>query len=96
MARRKRKPRPRPLPPPPDQSSRIYIQIAPSDIAILRFLMEAVENLALFTIADRFKGILMLRFSPHQEREFYEFMDGLKDEIEIKYLPNPSSPPDPE
>lgn len=90
MARRKRKPRPRPLPPPPEQSSRIYIQMAPSDIAIFRFLMEAVENLALFTVTDRFKGILMIRYSPHQEREFREFMDGLKDEIHIKYLPNPS------
>lgn len=90
MARRKRKPRPRPLPPPPEQSSRIYIQMAPSDIAIFRFLMEAVENLALFTVTDRFKGILMIRYSPHQEREFREFMDGLKEEIDIKYLPNPT------
>ncbi|CCO23326.1 DUF4911 domain-containing protein [Maridesulfovibrio hydrothermalis] len=89
MARRKRKPRPRPLPPPPAQSSRIYIQIAPSDIAIFRFLMEAMDNLALFTVTDRFKGILLLRFSPHQKREFFEFMDGLKEEIDITYLPNP-------
>ena len=92
MARRKRKPRPRPLPPPPENSSRMYIQIAPSDIAIFRFLMEAVDNLALFTIADRFKGILLLRYSPHQEKEFRQFMNGLKQEIDIKFLPNPSSP----
>lgn len=90
MARRKRKPRPRPLPPPPDQSNRIYIQIAPSDIAMFRFLLEAVDNLALFTITDRFKGILMLRYSPHQEREFFEFMNGLKEEMTVTLLPNPS------
>lgn len=54
--------------------------------------MEAVDNLALFTIADRFKGILLLRYSPHQEKEFRQFMNGLKQEIDIKFLPNPSNP----
>ncbi len=92
MARNKRKPRPRPLPAPPKCSSRMYIQIAPSDIAFFRFFLEAMDNLALFTVADRFKGILMLRYSAHQEREFFEFLDGLKEEIEIKILPNPSIP----
>ncbi|SDK56996.1 protein of unknown function [Maridesulfovibrio ferrireducens] len=89
---RKRKPRPRPLPAPPKYSSRIYVQMAPSDIAIFRFFLEAMENLALFTVADRFKGVLMLRYSAHQEREFFEFMDDLKEEIDIKILPNPSTP----
>lgn len=89
MARRKRKPRPRPLPPPPEQSKRIYIQIKPSDIAIFRFLMEAADNLALFTIADRFKGILLIRYSPHQEREFFEFIAGMKEEIEITFVHTP-------
>lgn len=91
MARKKRKPRPRQLPPPPEQSSRIYIRISPSDIAMFRFLMEAVDNLALFTIADRFKGILLLRYSPHQEREFFQFMKGVESEMEITYLPAPGS-----
>ena len=91
MARKKRKPRPQPLPPPPEHSCRSYIQIAPSDIAFFRFLLEAVDNLALFTIADRFKGILMLRYSPHQQREFKEFMEGVKQEVNIKFLPNPSN-----
>ncbi|WP_432734620.1 DUF4911 domain-containing protein [Maridesulfovibrio sp. FT414] len=92
MSRKKRTPRPRPLPPAPEQSSRIYIQIAPADIAMFRFLMEAVDNLALFTIADRFKGVLLLRYSPHQKREFFEFMEGLKQEMEIKFLPDPNVP----
>ncbi|OEU71398.1 MAG: DUF4911 domain-containing protein [Desulfovibrio sp. S3730MH75] len=91
MARKKRKPRPRPLPAPPEFSSRIYVQIAPADIAMFRFLLEAMDNLSMFTVADRFKGILMLRYSPHQEREFNEFMDSIKDEIDIKFIPNPST-----
>ena len=92
MARKKRKPRPHPLPAPPKHSSRVYVQVAIADIAMFRFLLEAMDNLSMFTVADRFKGILMLRYSPHQEREFFEFMDSIKDEIYIKFLPNPSDP----
>ncbi|WP_320171941.1 DUF4911 domain-containing protein [Maridesulfovibrio sp.] len=85
-----RKRRPRPCPPPPAQSGRTYVQIKPSDIAMFRFLLEAEDNLALFTIADRFRGVLLLRYSPHQEREFREFMAGLGKEMDIVFLPDPA------
>ncbi len=54
---------------------------------MFRFLLEAEDNLALFTVADRFRGILLLRFSPHQKKEFFEFLKSLEDAVRMEILP---------
>ncbi|XPV76123.1 MAG: DUF4911 domain-containing protein [Desulfovibrio sp.] len=83
---KKRKKRPVPCPPPPKESARMYIQIAPSNVGRFRFFLEAHDNLGLFTVADKFKAILLLRYSPQQEREFKEFIKGMHEEMELKVL----------
>ena len=85
MAKRRKK-RPVPCPPAPANSARMYVQIQPRDIARFRFFLEAHDNLGIFTVADKFKGILMLRYSPHQQREFDEFLEGMKEEMELTII----------
>ena len=58
MAPRRRKPRPIPLPPPPPRSARLYVRLARQDIALFRFLLEAHDNLAVFTVALWVFGIV--------------------------------------
>ncbi len=67
-------------------SGRLYIQLAPSDVALFRFLLEANDNLALFTVVQRKKAILLLRFSPDQEQEVQEFLTQAKTEMEIEIV----------
>ncbi len=86
MKKTRRKSRHYPCPPPPERSSRLYVRIARENIALFRFLLEAHDNLGVFTVVSKFKGILMLRYSPHQEREMRWFLDGLKDEMDIDVL----------
>lgn len=62
---------------------------------MFRFLLEAHDNLGIFTVSNKFKGILLVRYSPHQEREMRWFLDGLKDEMDIEVLheaPEPRVP----
>ncbi|WP_027177747.1 DUF4911 domain-containing protein [Maridesulfovibrio bastinii] len=87
MPRKRRKPRPKPLLPAPKNSDRLYIQVKPSDIAMFRFMLEAVDNIAIFTVADKIRGILLLRYSRHQQRELLEFLDSLKDCVNLTILP---------
>lgn len=66
--------------PPAHQSERIYVRVPREKIALFRFLLEASDNLAVFTVADRFGCVLMLRYSPHQQAELNYFLR------EIDYL----------
>jgi len=81
------KPRKRICPPPPTRSARTYVQVDPSKIGLFRFLLEAYDNLGIFTVANKFKGILQLRYSPHLRREMNDFIKSVATEMEIKVLP---------
>lgn len=81
--RKRRKPRRNYCAPAPQYSSRMYVRIEPSKIALFRFLMEAHDNLGIFTVTDKFKGILLLRYSPQQQHEFDEFLDCIRHEMEM-------------
>lgn len=80
----RRRPRRRFLPPPPTTSERLYIRIDPSRIGLFRFLLEAHDNLGIFTVANKFTGLLMLRFSPHQRREMRSFLDAVRTEMDVE------------
>ena len=57
----------RPCPPPPRQSGRLLVRLAPENVALFRFLLEAYENLAFFTTLERRAALLKVIFSPQQE-----------------------------
>ena len=59
--------RPRPCPAPPRRSGRLLVRLAPADVALFRFLLEAYENLAFFTVLERKGALLKVVFSPQQE-----------------------------
>ncbi len=75
--------------PPPRQSARLYVRVQPRDIALFRFLLEARDNLALFSVADRRQGILQLRFSPDQTGEVRAFLDQVRAEIGVEAILEP-------
>ena len=86
MAPRRRRPRAVPLPPPPPRSARLYLKLARPDIALFRFLLEAHDNLAVFTVADPAAAILQVRFSPHQARQVEDFLREISDQIPHKIV----------
>ncbi|WP_319582322.1 DUF4911 domain-containing protein [uncultured Pseudodesulfovibrio sp.] len=85
----RRNPRKRICPPAPQWSERTYLRIDPSDIGLFRFLLEGYDNLGVFTVVNKFKGILLLRYSPHLAREVRAFLKAAATEIELEVLPAP-------
>lgn len=75
----------------PRLSGRLYIKIAPVDIARFRFLLEAHDNLALFTAVDKFQGVLLLRFSPDQEDEVAGFLERIGQDIPVERVYSPAA-----
>lgn len=54
--------------PAPSGSGRLLVRLAPEHIALFRFLLEAYDNLAFFTVLERRTALLKLVFSPQRER----------------------------
>ncbi|MBD5558512.1 MAG: DUF4911 domain-containing protein [Desulfovibrio sp.] len=57
----------RPCPEAPRHSGRLLVRLAPGDVALFRFLLEAYENLAFFTTLERRTALLKVMYSPQQE-----------------------------
>ncbi|NDV18789.1 DUF4911 domain-containing protein [Pseudodesulfovibrio sp. JC047] len=85
----RRRPRKRICPPPPKTSARTYIRIDTADIGVFRFLLEGYDNLGIFTVVNKFKGILVLRYSPHLKREVQVFLKAVATEMKMEVIPTP-------
>ncbi|WP_045221833.1 DUF4911 domain-containing protein [Desulfonatronum thioautotrophicum] len=59
----------------PRYSSRMYLQLAPDGISLLKFLLEAEDNLAYLTTVSPHTAVVKLVFAPRQEREVREFLE---------------------
>ncbi len=57
------------------------MRINPSKVHMFRFLLEAQDNLGIMSVVDRWGAILQVRFSPHQEKEVREFLDGMRQTV---------------
>jgi len=66
----------------------MYIRITPAKIGLFRFLLEGYDNLGIFTVTNKYKGILQLRFSPHQKREIQKFLKAAATEMNIDIVLN--------
>ena len=75
--------------PPPKRSGRIYCCIDPSLVGMFRFLLEAADNLGIMTVVDRWRAVLQVRFSPHQEKDALEHLEGMRETLPFSFLPLP-------
>lgn len=64
--------KPAPALPPPTHSASLLVRIAPEHTGLFRFLLEAYEHIAYFTVLENKTALLRVIFSPHREREARE------------------------
>lgn len=84
--RRKRRFRyPAPLPA-PGFSACLYVRLAPKDVAMFRFLLEAEDNLAYISTADRWACVLRVIFSPHQEKAVRRCLESMRDTVTFSII----------
>ncbi|QJT10743.1 DUF4911 domain-containing protein [Oceanidesulfovibrio marinus] len=79
---RKRRPRREP----PTWSARLYLRIAPANMALARFLLEADDNLGYLSTLDRATGLLVFIHSPDQSREARAFIEDARTLMPIEIV----------
>jgi hypothetical protein len=60
------------------RSARCYVTIDPSQAHLFRYFLEAEDNLGIMTVVDRWRAVLMIRFSPDQERRLLERLEEMR------------------
>ncbi len=61
-----------------------YIEIKPHDVGMFKNLLEAYDNLALFTVLDKQKAILKAFCAKEQEKEMLERLNDMQSIIAFK------------
>lgn len=83
--KRKKRRLPPPLPA-PMISSCLYVRLAPADVAMFRFLLEAEDNLAYMSTVDRWASVLRVTFSPHQQKAVQEYLETMREQIVFEII----------
>ena len=93
-SRAKKVRKPGPALPPPRSSLRFLVRLASQDVAMFRFLLEAYDNLAYFTVLDARETLLSVVCSPHQEYAVRRALEDIGEHLPLRYAPWPLSCPD--
>jgi hypothetical protein len=70
----------------PRSSNRLYLHLVPGDIAVLKFLLEANDNLAYLSTVSPYGAVVKLVFAPEQESDVMDFLKAAGEEIELDVL----------
>jgi len=74
---------------PAAHSARVLVRLDASSVGLFRFLLEAWDNLAGFTVLDREEALLQVFFSPHQESLLHRVLTIIGTEIPLTIMPWP-------
>jgi len=64
-------------------SRRIYVQLKRQDIALFKFLLEAMDNLAYMTVVDKYRAVVQLVHAPDSEPEINAFLTAAGREMDL-------------
>ncbi|SDN74168.1 DUF4911 domain-containing protein [Desulfonauticus submarinus] len=67
-------------------SCRIYLKIPRSEIAYLKFLIEGWDNLAYFTVIDKYKAVVQLVCSKDYLQQVLFFLKKINSELNIDII----------
>lgn len=67
----------------PTRSLRIYLRVAPKDLAYFKFILETYDNLAYLSVVDRHAAIAQIVYTKGMAREVRSFLDGMHEEVEF-------------
>lgn len=76
---------------PPQASARLYLKLAPEDLALCKFILEGFDNLAYLTIVDKYEAVARLSFSPRQQEEVRDFLLAAGEELDLEILEIPTT-----
>ena len=73
--------KPAPALPAPTRSGNLLVRIAPEQTGLFRFLLEAYDHVAYFTVLENKTALLRVIFSPHRQREAREALQQMSQSL---------------
>ena len=70
----------------PGWSGRLYLRLAPRDVAMLRYLLEAHDNLGYLTMVDRFGAVAKICFAPGAEESVRDFLAEVGETLRLEEI----------
>lgn len=49
---------------PDRESERIYLRLEPQNLVLVKFILEAIDNLVIMSVVDRYAAVIRLSFPP--------------------------------
>ncbi len=71
----------------PHTSQRVYLRMAPKDIAFFKFTLESYDNLAYLSIVDKYAALLQLVHTPGNKQEVRHFLTSMQTEVDFTEIP---------
>ncbi len=68
----------------PRYSSRMYLQLASDGISLLKFLLEAEDNLAYLSTVSPHTAVVKMVFAPGRERDVREFLETARHQLAFR------------
>lgn len=63
----------------------LLVKIPPRDVGMFRFLLEARDNLALFSVLDHRLALLKLIFAPESREEVIACLEQIKEDLPLQW-----------
>ncbi|MDQ7031958.1 MAG: DUF4911 domain-containing protein [Desulfonauticus sp.] len=67
-------------------SDRIYLELDRQDIAYFKFILEGWDNIAYFTVIDKYRAVIQLVCSKDDYNRLMTILDVLKNELYLNIL----------
>ena len=71
------------------KSSIVYLRVGSKDMAMFRFLLEAYDGLAMFTVIEPKTTLVKVIYSPHEEARLKLALESIQELIPIETMENP-------
>ncbi len=89
--KRKKKRRLGPALAPATLSDYCLVRIAPAKVGMFRFLLEAYEHIAYFSVLNKQEALLKIVYSPHRARAAKDALNEIAQSLDMQILPWPAS-----
>ncbi len=76
---------------PAEYSQYLLVRLAPEQVGMFRFLLEAYEHLAYFSVMNKQEALLKIVFSPHRAHAARKALEEIAASIPIQIMPWPTS-----
>ncbi|EFI33822.1 hypothetical protein Dthio_PD1161 [Desulfonatronospira thiodismutans ASO3-1] len=67
-------------------SRRVYVELERKDIALFKFLLESMDNLAYMSVVDKYRAVVQLVYAPGSEDDLDNFLAAAGREINLKVV----------